>query len=62
MFKDKNDAETWAQDLLKKYGIHNPEAIKEDNKDRIISVDSFNNKSQKHNRITFLDEDDGYHD
>tara|TARA_Y100000114_G_scaffold89561_1_gene83122 strand:+ start:2115 stop:2303 length:189 start_codon:yes stop_codon:yes gene_type:complete len=62
MFKDKDDAEAWAKDLLKKYGIPNPEAIKKDNEDSIISVDSFNNKSQKHRNITFLDEDDGYHD
>ncbi len=62
MFKDKNDADAWAKDLLKKYGIPNPEAIKKDNEDSIIPVDSFNNKSQKHNRIIFLDEDDGYHD
>lgn len=60
MFKDKDDADAWAQDLLKKYGIPNPEYVND--KESIIPIDMFNNKSQKHNRITFLDEDDGYHD
>ena len=57
MFKDKDDAETWALELMKKYGIPNP-----NKNESIIPIDSFNNKSQKHRNITFLDEDDGYHD
>tara|TARA_B100001057_G_scaffold379345_1_gene384854 strand:- start:3757 stop:3942 length:186 start_codon:yes stop_codon:yes gene_type:complete len=61
MFKDKDDAEAWAQDLLRKYGIPNPEYVKGD-KESIIPIDSFNNKSQKHRNIIVLDEDDGYHD
>ena len=56
MFKDKDDAETWALELMKKYGIPNP-----NKNENIIPIDSFNNKSQKRN-ITVLDEDDGYHD
>jgi hypothetical protein len=56
MFKDKDDAETWALELMKKYGIPNP-----NKNESIIPIDSFNNKSQKRN-ITVLDEDDGYHD
>ena len=61
MFKDKDDAEAWALDLLRKYGIPNPEYVKGD-KESIIPIDSFNNKSQKHRNIIVLDEDDGYHD
>ena len=61
MFKDKDDAEAWALDLLRKYGIPNPEYVKYD-KESIIPIDSFNNKSQKSRNITFLDEDVGYHD
>ena len=48
-------------DLLKKYGIPNPEYVKDD-KESIIPIDMFNNKSQKHMDIKVLDEDDGYHD
>ena len=61
MFKDKDDAEAWAQDLLKKYGIPNPEYVKDD-KESIIPIDMFNNKSQKHMDIKVLDEDERYHD
>lgn len=60
MFKDKDDADAWAQDLLKKYGIPNPEYVND--KESIIPIDMFNNKSQKHIDIKILDEDDGYHD
>jgi hypothetical protein len=61
MFNDKDDAEAWALDLLRKYGIPNPEHVKGD-KESIIPIDLFNNKSQKTKNVTFLDEDDGYHD
>ena len=60
MFKDKDDADAWAQDLLKKYGIPNPEYVND--KESIIPIDMFNNKSQKHIDIKILDEDDGHHD
>lgn len=56
MFKDKDDAATWALELMKKYGIPN-DVI---NNEGIIPIDMFNNKTQKH--IEVLEEDDGYHD
>ncbi|MDB4378401.1 hypothetical protein N9Z41_01390 [bacterium] len=57
MFKDKDDTEAWALELMKKYGIPIPSK-----NESIIPIDSFNNKSQKQRNVIFLDEDDGYHD